>query len=503
MTTSRAEHPRARQHAGQASARRAHPVGAAVAIATLIAAGCTGLPFSAAWDPYAAAPPAPAAPWRSTDGKKQPRLASLIDRLSADVQIDPDKVQGLADLIDLAQRLNPETRRTWEEARAAAARLGRTESAWFPALAATAAAGTSRVVEKAGTNLGAVPVTGPELTPQLQLSWLLLDFGRRSAAVEEAGWQVMAANLTFNRKHQEIAFAVSRSFFALDASRARLAAASTTIEQAVAVAEAVQARLDQGLATRPDLLLAIQERARAAFEVQEAQGLVADARAALAESIGIPPTLPLKVADLTSIALPSELPATVEQLMDRSLVRRPDVAARLAVLRAREAEVKGARARFLPQLRLSGSVGGDLGRYTFGASDPINFTRQTYGAFLNLDWTLFDGFERENRVREAAAERGAAEAELAAIELRAIRQVWQAYTDVKTSLGKREFALALLAASEEAYAATLESYQSAGLATVLDLLAAQRDLARARFTEIQSRADILQSTSALVFAAGD
>jgi outer membrane protein TolC len=74
---------------------------------------------------------------------------------------------------------------------------------------------------------------------------------------------------------------------------------------------------------------------------------------------------------------------------------------------------------------------------------------------------------------------------------------------VKTSLGKREFAQALLAAAEEAYAATLESYESAGLATVLDLLAARRDLARAQFTEIQSRADLLRSAAALVFAAGE
>ena len=106
-------------------------------------------------------------------------------------------------------------------------------------------------------------------------------------------------------------------------------------------------------------------------------------------------------------------------------------------------------------------------------------------------------------MREAAAQRRAGEAEVVALELRVIRQVWQAYTDVKTSLGKRDFALALLAASEEVYAATLESYQSAGLATVLDLLASQRDRARARFTEIQSRADLLRASSALVYAAGD
>ena len=87
--------------------------------------------------------------------------------------------------------------------------------------------------------------------------------------------------------------------------------------------------------------------------------------------------------------------------------------------------------------------------------------------------------------------------------MKAIREVWKAYADVKTALRKHDFALALLAASEEAYASTLESYRSAGLATVLDLLAAQRDLARARTTEIQSRADLLTASAALSFAAGD
>jgi len=99
--------------------------------------------------------------------------------------------------------------------------------------------------------------------------------------------------------------------------------------------------------------------------------------------------------------------------------------------------------------------------------------------------------------------RGVAEADLAALELKAIREVWKAYADVKTALRKHEYALALLTASEEAYASTLESYRSAGLATVLDLLAAQRDLARARTTQIQSRAELLTTSAALTFAAGD
>ena len=57
-------------------------------------------------------------------------------------------------------------------------------------------------------------------------------------------------------------------------------------------------------------------------------------------------------------------------------------------------------------------------------------------------------------------------------------------------------------AAEDAYAATMESYR-AGLGTFIDLLAAQRELARARTTNIASRADLLTSAAALAFATGE
>ncbi|MDD5410284.1 MAG: TolC family protein [Methylobacter sp.] len=59
---------------------------------------------------------------------------------------------------------------------------------------------------------------------------------------------------------------------------------------------------------------------------------------------------------------------------------------------------------------------------------------------------------------------------------------------------KREFALAWLKAAEESYAATQESYTH-GFSTVIELLSVQKDLARARYTEIDSRATLLQSAS--------
>src|SRR5262249_10335288 len=111
--------------------------------------------------------------------------------------------------------------------------------------------------------------------------------------------------------------------------------------------------------------------------------------------------------------------------------------------------------------------------------------------------------DRENALHQARSLHGAAEAGLAALELQAVREVWQACSDARTALRKHDYARALLAASQEAYDSTLGSYRSAGRGTVLDLLTAQRDLARARTTLIESRAELLTAFAALTFAAGD
>jgi len=418
------------------------------------------------------------------------------------VSVDPDAVYGLADLIDFAHRTNPETRRAWEEARAAAAQVARAEAAYYPTLFFMAVGGTSRVADQ--TSKGTITVEGPGVNPQLQLEWILLDFGRRRSSVERRAQELFQANFAFNRKLQEVAYAVSRNYFSLDASRARVTAARATLESAVAVEEAVGARVEEGLATRPDFLLARQERARAAFELEDARGAVDDAQAALADSLGIAPTALMRVADLSALALPTGLADSVEQIIDRTLSHRPDLASQLAALRAREAEERRAVAEFWPRLSFAGSAGQAVQRYRAGPPfGTFNMNETEYRAGLNLEWKLFDGLERNNALREASALREAAEAELAALELKAIREVWKAYSDVKTALRKHEYALALLVASQEAYESTLESYRSAGLSTVIDLLAAQRDLARARTTDIQSRAELLTAAAALTFAAGD
>src|SRR5262249_38996922 len=161
-----------------------------------------------------------------------------------------------------------------------------------------------------------------------------------------------------------------------------------------------------------------------------------------------------------------------------------------------------ARAQLWPTIGARGVAGGALNDYRSGPPFSAHTDAEpTFGGFLSLEWKLFEGWQRENAIREASSNAAAARAELATLELSVLREVWRAYADVKTSLRKYEFAAALVRASEDAYAASLATYR-AGVGDFLDLLAAERDLARARFTWIDSRADVLTASAALAYATG-
>lgn len=412
---------------------------------------------------------------------------------------DAQRTYDLAALIDLAQENNPQTRQAWEEAKAAASRAGIAGARFLPSLALAGFGGYSR--SESRTALGPVYTEGPSLTTRLVLNWTLMDFGRRDAELDSAMQELLRFNWQFNRKHQEIAYAVQRHYYRTAALQARLQSAQATVTTAQSVLAAADARLSHGLATRSDLLLARQDLARANFDLQTARRDLTDEQAALAEALGVSPAAPIKLAEWSKQATP-QLPDAVEQVMESALQQRPDLAAKLAELRAREAEVRKAQSAFLPTIGLAASVGGTGGSFrpSFNARS-YEYAEPIYNAFLTFSWDIFDGYAREHGVREAEARVGQAKAELDSQQLKALREVWKAYADVKAAQLQIDYAEALVQTAEDAYSGTLEGYRS-GLNTIVELLAAERDLSQARTTRIDSRAELLTASAALAFASG-
>jgi outer membrane protein len=437
------------------------------------------------------------------------------------VSINPRKVYNLAELIDIAERSNPDTRVAWERARQAAAAVGLSESAYYPFLVASAAAGYDRafipfptlaVNQKFLTNptLSNIKITGGgSLVTQSQVyraelnaKWLLLDFGERSAVVASAREQLMMANVGFNATHQKIVFQVTDRFYQLGTAHQKVLVARSSLEAAQTVEQAVQARVDNGLATKPELLQAEQQTAQSAFDVEATTGVESDARVALVESIGILPTVPLKVADLGQRSTSEQTSGSVDELIARALSQRPDLVAKLANVYAKQNEIRRVRAEYYPKVAIDAHVSETELDVSIAGSKYFGDNRPTYGAFLTASVPIFDGFARSHKMEMAEADLHGAENELAGARDSAVREVWKAYTDFKTALRKQDSATKLVTASQNAFDAVLESYKN-GLSTYPEIVSAQRNLASARSVSHDTQAAIFTTATALALSTGD
>jgi outer membrane protein TolC len=451
------------------------------------------------------------APLSSERQWQPPDLRKFGTELTAqkEPEADAQKVYELAELVDLAERINPETKVAWEQAKQAASGIGLAQSDYYPVLALQAAANYDR--EPIPIPLTATKATFEDLeaqqaSPVATLEWVLLDFGRRRANVRAAKYKLLASNLGFNAHHQAIMFRVQSAFFDLSKARGRIDVAQSSLNSAVKVQEATEERFKQGLATATDVSQARQQAVRAAFDIEAVQVEERDAHVSLAEAIGITPTTPFQVEDFSRLPMPANLEDSVGTVIDRSLKQRPDLLAKVAVLREKEAEIRHARASYYPTLSFQGTAGGAFDRARMdvnGQKLPWASTQQpTWGVGLALTWSLFDGGARKRKLEIAKSEHDSAQHELDDSRDKAISQVWRYYSDTKLAIRRLEVAAALVEASQKSYEQTLESYQN-GLSSLVDLLAARRELSQSRYTQLDTRTSVLQSAAALAFASGD
>jgi outer membrane protein len=425
----------------------------------------------------------------TTDRPTSPTITSFPDGHTYD----------LAGLIDIALRNNSRTWREWEAARSAAAQFGAAEASYYPQADVQALNGYERTIVELPGQPG--KLNQWQAQPETELTYTLLDFGRRHSAAEAARNRLIANNFTFNRAVQDVVFGTQSAFYAFDSAQAAVNAAQQNLALAQTDFDAVNQRVDLGLATEPELLLAKERVAQSRFDIASAHLLVHDAEAQLAVALGVPANAIPQIEGLEQEAVPSSLNAEVDILIGQARRQRPDLAARVASLRAGEAEVSQARAQFFPVVGLSAIYGENLWNFTFATPRTVQTGQPQYSALLTLRWDIFTGFRRLNDVRRAEADREVARAELKTLEIEAISQVWRAYYEFESSLSKYDYAESLLAASQESYDANIETYRE-GLSTIVELLTAERDLANARYTIIQSKAELLTAYAAVAHAGG-
>lgn len=416
------------------------------------------------------------------------------------LNFDPEKAYSLPELIDLAESHNPETRVAWERARAQAAAWGVARGELYPTVAAAALAGVDRDQVYLADRF--VRQTIGDFQVVLNLNYTIFDFGARAGRINAAKAESLASNFAFNDTHRAVIYRVEQAYYQLLNASGQEETARANLSNAQAVQQAAEERLNNGLATLPDVLEARSATAQAEYELQAVQGAEEIAHGNLTTALGTNPQTAIRVQPLGELTIPSAIDETVNSAMDRALAQRPDLLQRVADVQAARARVKEARAAYYPSLNFTASptahsLYGMQQQFPWGQTAGL-----TGGMALKLDWTVFDGRARKNRLAQAEASVHEAEAQVGVSRDQIANEVWAAYSDLNTALRQREAATALLEASSRSYDAALESYND-GLRNLLDVTAAQRTLAQARSTDVLARTQILTTLAALAFKAGD
>ncbi len=167
----------------------------------MLLAGCANIATRPELDPDSWAPQNSDREWiPSPSVASHYALGSTTDRPTSPV-ITPlfqiRQTYDLAGLIDIALRNNPETRREWEAARSAAAQFGAAQAPYYPQADVQSLNGYEHVT----LELPGAPgkLNQWESQPVMEITYTLLDFGRRHSAAEVARNRLIANNFAFNR----------------------------------------------------------------------------------------------------------------------------------------------------------------------------------------------------------------------------------------------------------------------------------------------------------------
>jgi outer membrane protein len=419
--------------------------------------------------------------------------------------LDPVHPYTLAELIDVAEHHNPSTRTIWERAKQKARELDLAKSSYYPELEGLAVFGDERLIDPFPEPLaprGYVMVEIPKVEPEVTLQYLIFDFGKREANVDSAKAEKLVAGADVIQVNQALAFRVARAYYQLVTAQERLQAAQDILRTAQTTQDAAEKRLDNGLATLPDVLNARAQTSQAVFDEESADGDEKIARVTLTEAVGADPSPNVVIDSQRSAPLPEKLTMSIDALIDRAMRNRPDLMAQTLRIRSAEARIRAARAEYKPQIVLSGSVAqtsvwpsadyGVLG----SASEP------TWSAALGIRWRIFDGGVRKNELLIAESARREAQDELTEEHDETTREVWTAYIGFRTALRKHDAAVALLESANESYSASLDAYKD-GVKNLVDVLTAETQLAQARLSNVSARSELFVQAVNLEFATGN
>lgn len=392
----------------------------------------------------------------------------------------------LADAVQQAFCRNPQTRQWWATVGSQEAQVQQARAAYWPQLSAQ---------YQAAKNWNQASETSSVNTPSslgLSASYILYDFGGRDAGARLAEAQLKAAIATRDDNLNSLAYQVSQAYLDTLLAEASLKSARISEQSALEALKAAEARLSVGSTIPATVLQAQTAYAQAQLTRIKAEGTLSTSHAKLAMLMGFEPQTAFNLA-VWHVEQGISERVRVDDLIERALANRRDLASARQQVKAAEATVDSARAQGMPSISLGASAGRQIGS-TIG-----NYNTQSLGVTVSMP--IFTGYKDTYRIKAAQADLENKRAGEAALADQVRLDVWNAYQTLQTNINALQSAHDAVKSGNANEQLQLGRFK-AGVGTMLDVLSAQASASSARQQMASAEHDYLLSKFALAQALG-
>jgi outer membrane protein len=401
---------------------------------------------------------------------------------------------GVTDTVAAALAGNPRLRVLAEQV--AAARAGRDVALapFLPQVDFQARYSAFNVRALPTGNFAAGTLTGGTFAfamEELGLQYTLVDFGRRSGRLGEAGARADAALLHLDRGRQAIAFEAAAGYFLLLAARADVAVWRSAVRRAEDVLRDARARKEGGNAQRADVLRAEVALAEARTGLTTADEAAFAAAARLNTTMGRPAPTPLEPADNPSPDERFDVP--LDECLARATAGRPEIRAAERLIAGAAAGEQAARAEFCPRIYAK------AGLFRVDGVDRLH--GWVDGAGVHLEQTLYAGGRHSAEVRGAEARVREATAQARVVLDQVALEVSLAWSAIGSARERLRLGEAAAESAAEHARLTEVRYRN-GDATPTDVADAQTALTRALTARNTARYDYCIALAQLDYATG-
>lgn len=402
-----------------------------------------------------------------------------------------DRTVTLEEALELAERVQPSLVQARGAIRSADASLKSNTGSFLPSLSVSASTSTNSAnrFNQATGQIVSSP-SSSSYSGGVGLSLDLFEGFRRVNQRKAANAVISAADASLTNQEFLVALVTKQSFFAALATQELVRVSERRVERATRQLTVSADKLRAGAATRSDSLRSRVELGNAQLALLRAEADLAAAQANLGRQIGVGGRV---AAAFDTTLLRPLAPLDVDALVAEAVGGAPRVVEAEASASAASAQVSVARATYWPTLAASYSNGYSGFEAPWGSvSDYVN----NWSFRLSLNWTIFNGFQREGQVVNAGVQRDNAVASAADTRREVHAQVIRLTADLESAWRQIEIADASLTAAQEDLRVQQQRY-GVGAATIVELLTSQVALDEAEVEVVRARYDYVVARAQL------